>query len=285
MLLAGRRKFSQECVVSAAEVMAGAHGGTTGADAAAPGVSQLRAAADSGGGAGDGAAGAPAAAAMSSSARACWWEAPLLGLDAGGGSGGKDGGGFAARASGCVAAAGAAEAAYASRRAELQAEIQEARLAGRRARRNVAVAAVAAGALGRDGRRALGDALSGLAGVTVAGAAARTDAQCKAQRVRARLEWRGLEWRQQHKYNPFQLGHSLDMAAAVVGNQGGGGGSSIGRVAAAVGSEAAFSPGAGPLLWAPLSTGAGATGQVRTMKAARRVVEGLAREQAERGRP
>jgi hypothetical protein len=246
-LQAGRRKVCQDCVVASSSGGGRERGRT---EAAGPGAGS----------------GLLAPAAVQDGAR-------------GNASGSR---GFAARAAACVSAARAAEGAYTARRAALRSEVLSARRAGQRQRRQAADAAGATAGLAREGRRRLGDAIAGLTGGSggaLAGAAqpvaggggggGPTDAECKAQRVRARLEWRRLDWRVAHRFNPFAQGHSLELAAALHGKAGGGGGGGGW-------SEA--------LRGVPVGRGRG-TARVRVMKVARGVLERLARERAERGRP
>ncbi|GBF91651.1 hypothetical protein Rsub_03955 [Raphidocelis subcapitata] len=188
----------------------------------------------------------------------------------------------------CHAAARSAAGAYASRRAALRLEVLRARRSAQRRRDEISRESAAAAALRPEQRRALGSGLAGLTGAQGRAASgppvAQTDAECKALRVRAHLEWRALDWRCEHEFRP--RGRSLDMAAALA----------AGSAARGRAGWPAASGAAAPLqlrAWQPGSGGGGGRGsggggnrdtaRVRTMKAARRVVEGLARDRAERG--
>jgi len=201
------------------------------------------------------------------------------------------------RAAQCVAAANAATSAYTQRRSRLQQEQLLCKRDWHRERSELAVKAAATAGLGRERRRSVGNVLAGLVNAGGVGAicsgspnaaatakaklavggeqqlsaaaasAADTDAQCKASRVQSALEWRGVDWRCEHKYGAWKHGKSLEMAAALMGESRrrgiGGGGDTAGSLARPLGLR--LSPASG----------------VRLMKAARRVVEGLQRERAE----
>jgi hypothetical protein len=259
-LRAGRRKVEQACIKG------GASGGGRGADG---GVSALRPRC-AGGSCRD-----PAMVRPSGGGG---------GADAGSNIDGRSSGGTAAtcsaRAAECHAAAEAAAAAYEARSRRLCREVVAARRGSQRERREIQGCAGLAMRLDRRLRRDLGSAIAGLCGgcsaaataAAAAGAAAgaaETDAACKAGRLRSNLEWRGVDWRCEHKYHP--RGRSVELAAALMGGSSCSGSSGGGGAVAGAGQRGVSGVSGRPAQ----------LGGVRTAKAARRVMEGLARDRGD----
>lgn len=183
----------------------------------------------------------------------------------------------------CLQAAEAVAQTYQARSKQLRKEVQDTRRQWQRARSEIQGRAAAAAGMGMEQRRALGSELAGLAGAGAAAVArsgggvafsvTETDASCKAQRMQSNLEWRGVDWRFENKYNPHRHGRSLDMAAAILGGGRGGG---VGVLGVQWEGEGGV---VGPL---PVVRSQDVHSSVRIMKATRRVVEGLARDKFER---